>query len=182
MDAAAPPAPGQPSPGLAFALGLIPGVGAVYNGQYGKGILHVVVLGLLISIMSSNAADDLEPLFGMFVSVWFFYMAFEAYHTAKKRLAGERVDEFSGLLGAGHPTNRLPIGPITLIVLGVVFLLNTLGLWSLHRILRFWPVLLIATGLYLLFGRVAGRSNRLPPVPGEPPSISGAGDDREDLR
>ena len=33
------------SPGLAFLLGFIPGVGAIYNGQYVKGLIHVVVLG-----------------------------------------------------------------------------------------------------------------------------------------
>src|SRR6187551_395756 len=53
---AGPPISGGPSPGLAFLLGLIPGVGAIYNGQYGKGLIHVVILGLLISIMGSNAA------------------------------------------------------------------------------------------------------------------------------
>src|SRR5207245_2839751 len=35
------------SPGLAFLLGLIPGVGAIYNGQYVKGLIHVVVMGVL---------------------------------------------------------------------------------------------------------------------------------------
>src|SRR5574340_380803 len=90
------PQPGDPSPGVAFVLGFIPGVGAIYNGQYAKGVLYVVVLGLLISILSSGASGELHPLIGMFTAVWFFYIAFEAYHTAKKRLAGEPVDEFSG--------------------------------------------------------------------------------------
>ena len=39
--ASPPPLPGShsnTSPGLAFLLGLIPGVGAVYNGQYAKGL------------------------------------------------------------------------------------------------------------------------------------------------
>lgn len=154
-----------PSPGLAFALGFIPGVGAIYNGQYAKGIVHVVVLGLLISIASSSAAGDFEPLLGLFIAAWFFYMAFEAYHTATKRRAGEAVDEFSGLLRVGHRHGSVPAGPILLIVLGVVFLLNTLGYWSIERLLRFWPVLLIALGIYLLYARLSARSQ-----PGGPPS------------
>src|SRR4051812_25468002 len=28
------------SPGLAFLLGMIPGVGAIYNAQYAKGLIH----------------------------------------------------------------------------------------------------------------------------------------------
>ncbi|MGH9591910.1 MAG: B-box zinc finger protein, partial [Bryobacteraceae bacterium] len=72
-----PPSPGaagiadpSASPGLAFLLGLIPGVGAIYNGQYVKGLIHVVVLGLLISIVGSDAAGGLEPVFGMLIGVW----------------------------------------------------------------------------------------------------------------
>jgi hypothetical protein len=149
-----------PSPGLAFVLGLIPGVGAIYNGQYGKGVLHVVVLGLLISILNSNAAGDLEVMFGFMIPFWFLYMALEAYHTAKKRAMGEPVDELSGLLQISRQPGRVPVGPVILVVLGVVFLLNTLGKLRLAEILRFWPVVLIVAGLYLLFARMsAGRSD-----------------------
>ena len=35
--------------GLAFLLGFIPGVGAIYNGQYVKGLIHVVIFGVLIA-------------------------------------------------------------------------------------------------------------------------------------
>lgn len=48
------------------------------------------------------------------------------------------------------------VGPAILIGLGVVLLLNNLGVitWSLWSVLwRFWPVLLIAAGLDLLIGR-----------------------------
>ena len=48
------------------------------------------------------------------------------------------------------------VGPVILIGLGVVFLLNNLGVldWSVWEILlRLWPVLLIAAGLDLILGR-----------------------------
>ena len=47
------------------------------------------------------------------------------------------------------------VGPAILIALGVVFLLNNLGLleWSVWEVvLRLWPILLIATGLDLILG------------------------------
>ena len=76
---AAPPATGyvyaDVSPGLALFLGMIPGVGAIYNGQYAKGIVHVVVFGLLISITSSGSIGGYEPLFGLLIAIWYFFIA-----------------------------------------------------------------------------------------------------------
>lgn len=143
------------SPGLAFILGLIPGVGAIYNGQYAKGIIHVLIFGLLISIASSGAAGGFEPLIGLMIALMFPYMAFEAAHTARKRLRGEPVDEFSGLMPARGQGNGFPIGPILLIALGVLFLLNTLDIVRFYQIVRWWPVFLIGLGGYLLYVRVA---------------------------
>lgn len=152
---AAPPVanPGV-SPGLAFLLGLIPGVGAIYNAQYTKGFLHVLILGMVISIMSSGNAGGLEPLFGIMLAVFWFYMAFEAYHTARKRMAGEPVDEFSSLVDLRLKGPGFPVAPVLLIVLGVLFLLNNFGLLRLSDVMRFWPVLLIALGGWLLYLRM----------------------------
>lgn len=50
------------------------------------------------------------------------------------------------------------IGPLILIGLGVVFLLNNLGIldWSIWAVLlRLWPVLLVAAGLDLILGRLS---------------------------
>jgi hypothetical protein len=156
------PAPPPPlrdagtSPGLAFLLGLIPGVGAIYNGQYVKGLIHVVVMGILISIVSSEeAAGGLQPLFGMMIAVWVFYMAFEAYHTAKKRLLGQPVDEFSSLVPRTSQTSRFPLAPTLLIAVGLIFLLNNLDIVRFSQILRYWPIALIALGVYLLYERIA---------------------------
>lgn len=143
------------SPGLAFVLGLIPGVGAIYNGQYAKGVVHVIIFGLLISIMSGSAAGGLEPMFGMLMGVFYFYMAFEAYHTARKRLIGEPVDEFSSLVQIDAKTGRLPLLPLALIGLGVLFLLNNLEVLYLAQLLKFWPILLILAGCYMLYVRMA---------------------------
>jgi Domain of unknown function (DUF5668) len=143
------------SPPLAFVLGFIPGVGAVYNGQYAKGLLHVVIFGSIISILSSGAAEGFVPLFGLMIPTFVFYMAFEAYHTAKKRQDGEMVDEFSGLV-RGHGTrSRFPMAPVLLIVFGVLFLLDNLDLLKIGRLLRYWPALLIVLGLFLLYERIA---------------------------
>jgi len=149
-------ATGDVSPGLACLLGFIPGVGAIYNGQYAKGLVHAIIFGLLVSITSSGTAGDLEPLFGIMIGVWVMYMALEAYHTARKRRAGEPVDEFSSILDVHGRRSGFPVGAITLIGLGVLLLLNTMDVIQLRYLLRYWPILLILAGAYMLFVRVAG--------------------------
>ncbi len=146
------------SPALAFFLGWIPGVGAIYNGQYAKGLVHAVIWGLLVSVTSNGrASHGLEPLFGMLIAVWCFYMAFEAYHTARKRRLGEPVDEMSSLINVGHRRGTIPVGGIALIVLGGLLLMHTLDLLNFEYVARYWPVLLIAAGAYMLYGRFAGE-------------------------
>ena len=153
------------SPGLACLLGFIPGVGAIYNGQYAKGLVHAIVFGLLVSITSSGTAGDLEPLFGILIGVWVMYMALEAYHTARKRRAGEPVDEFSSILDVHGHRGGFPVGAITLIALGVLLLLSTTDVIQLRYLLRYWPVLLILMGAYMLYVRVnAGESPIQPEV------------------
>ena len=149
-----PKADSHVSPGLAFALGFIPGVGAVYNGQYAKGLMHVVIFGSIISILSSGAAHGFEPLFGLMIPTFIFYMAFEAYHTAKKRRDGEAVDEFSGLARSSAARSRFPMAPVLLIAFGVLFLLDNLDILKIGRLLRYWPAALIVLGLYLLYERI----------------------------
>jgi TM2 domain-containing membrane protein YozV len=169
LPAQAPPPPPAPaavagapkpsaSPGLAFVLGLIPGVGAIYNGQYAKGVMHVIILGVLISILSSGAGD-FAPLFGALTAVWYFYMPFEAYHTARRRQLGEVVDEFSSLVPLRPHRPGFPLGPVLIIALGVLFLLNTMDILRLHQIVRYWPVFLIVLGVYMLYCRLTGCDN-----------------------
>ena len=146
------------SPGLAFLLGFIPGVGAIYNGQYVKGLIHVVVMGVLISVVSSEElSGNMEPLFGMLIALWVFYMAFEAYHTAKRRQLGQPVDEFSSIIPRAGHANRFPLAPTVLIAVGILFLLHNLNILRIGELLRYWPVALICLGAYMLYERLSGN-------------------------
>src|SRR5437868_4849192 len=76
-------ASGGPSPGLAAFLGFIPGVGALYNGQFGKAFAH-----LMIFIGLCWAAGNVNDFFGLGVAFWIFYMVIDAYKTAHARELG----------------------------------------------------------------------------------------------
>ena len=103
---------GGPNPSAAAVLGLIPGVGAMYNGQYFKGFLHVVIFVVIISITTHFG------IFGLFIPAWVLYQAFEAYHTAKAMRDGQPIPDPLGLnevsnwlnLG-GRPPYPPPPGP-----------------------------------------------------------------------
>ena len=146
-------------PGLALILGFIPGVGAIYNGQYAKGLIHAVIFGLLVSLASSTHGP-FEPLVGILIAIWVFYMAFEAYHTANKHRQGIQVEEFSSLIDvrAGH--GRFPAGAILLIGLGFILLLDTTDIISMDQIARYWPIGLIVFGLYLLYARLSPAAHQ----------------------
>ena len=75
-----PRVPSVPNPGTAALLGLIPGVGAMYNEQYAKGIIHLIVFAVLIVL-----AGDVNGIFGIFIAGWVCYMVIEAHHTARAR-------------------------------------------------------------------------------------------------
>ena len=90
------PPHGAPNPVLAAFLGFIPGVGAMYNEQYAKGGVHLIVFVILVSLANSN------DVFGIFVAGWEFYMAFEAYHTARCRRDGLPLPNPFGLNDLGH--------------------------------------------------------------------------------
>ena len=91
--------PGAPNPAAAAVLGLIPGVGAMYNGQFFKGLIHVVIFAVLISI------TDHYGIFGIFIGAWVLYQSFEAYHTAKARRDGQPLPDPLGLNELGSWLN-----------------------------------------------------------------------------
>jgi TM2 domain-containing membrane protein YozV len=93
------PAPSEfdgPNPALAFALGFIPGVGAMYNGQFIKALIHVLVFVVLIGITNEH------PLFGIFIAAWVFYQVFDAYQTAQARRHGMPLPDPFGLNELGQ--------------------------------------------------------------------------------
>jgi len=141
------------SPGAAFILGFIPGLGAVYNGEYNKALIHIVVFAAMIVGLSSDIGDSAETVLGLLLAGFILYMAFDAHRTARARLAGEAsLDPIEA-----WSKNR-PVGPMILIALGALFLLNNFSWFPMYRIGRLWPLILIGVGVLLFRNRLTGRS------------------------
>src|SRR5438067_9097724 len=107
------------NPGAAFALGLIPGVGAIYNGEFVKAAVHILIFGTLTSLADATGA----ALFGLAAAAFYFYMPFEAYYSAKKRMLGSQgvmletpIDRLQQQFGSVR--DRELWGGIALVVIG----------------------------------------------------------------
>lgn len=145
--------PSSGSPVIAFILGLFPGLGAVYNGEYNKALIHIVVFAAMIVGLSSDIGDGPTVALALLLAGFVFYMALDSMRTAKAKLTGEApADPLES-----WSKNR-PIGPIILIVLGALFLLNNFDWFSFGRVARFWPLILIGAGLMMFRNRLSGRS------------------------
>ena len=151
-----------PSPGIALALGFIPGVGAIYNGQVVKAIAQVLIFGSLIAI-GDRAGGGMGPIFGLGAAAFYFYMVIDSYQTAKRKQLGQPTEEWFGL---GDMRMNAPIGAALLIGLGALFLLDNLGIPVFRQLGKFWPVLLIVIGLAMLQRRMGGGKTGA----SEPPS------------
>ncbi|MGA9670154.1 MAG: DUF5668 domain-containing protein [Terracidiphilus sp.] len=90
---------GGPNPAAAAVLGLIPGVGAMYNGQFFKGLIHVVIFAVLVSI------TEYHGIFGLFIAAWILYQSFEAFHTARALRDGQPPPDPLGLNEVGNWLN-----------------------------------------------------------------------------
>ena len=144
-----PPAPStEPmcSPGTAFALGLIPGVGAICNGEYLKAFVHVLIFGFLVSLAGSSKVGSFEPLFGIMTAAFFFYMPLQAYHTAKRNTL-----QAAGFQVKDRPANKQEEDLWTGVILTLMGCLLFVNEWVdgfLEGALRFWPVVLVGFGAY----------------------------------
>jgi Domain of unknown function (DUF5668) len=153
------PAPGASptrfahNPAAAFVLGLFPGLGAVYNGEYNKALIQVVVFAAIIVGLNSDLGDGPETALSLLLAGFVLYMAFDAMRTAKARSLGESsVDPLESW------SKERPIGPMILIAMGALFLLNNFGVFSFFRIHQLWPLILIAVGVLMFQNRIGGRS------------------------
>lgn len=159
--------PNAPVPALAAVLGFIPGVGAIYNGQYAKGLVHALIWGGLLSAAIASEESG-QPgsvaVFVVLIVAMTLYMPIEAVRTANAIRRGEAVDELPKPLGVNGGRVSSPIGGIFLIFVGIVFLLHSLGYWQLGQVVRFWPVVLIALGIHLLYRRTKEQSQLAEPA------------------
>jgi len=160
------PPPDLAHPWVAFGLGWIPGVGAVVNGEYTKAAVHVAIFAGTIALLASgNLPTGGEAFLGIFLGIFCLYMPFEAYQTARRKQLVATTISAPGQPSMTQPQFyqdfwadwklNAPIGGIILVVIGVLFLLDNMGIFYFGRIFRLWPLLLIIFGVLMLRSRLS---------------------------
>jgi hypothetical protein len=117
MPAAAgvPPA-SAPRPGVAGVLAaLLPfGVGQAYNGQYTRGIVHLLIISVLV--WGSGNTGSVEVFFGLGIAAFYFYQIIDAVRSAQHLAAGQPAPDPLGLdslLGRRWTTPPSPVASPT---------------------------------------------------------------------
>ena len=145
-------------PGVALALGFIPGLGAVYNGEHVKALIHVTIFGGLIAALNSDLSSGYETFCGIVLTCFYLYMPMEAYRVARAHRSGAPEPIPTAPISEGALAIRTPVAAVVLILLGVLFLLANLGLLQREWFAKAWPVGLIVLGVWILVDRLRGNS------------------------
>jgi hypothetical protein len=172
VPTAAPIVPSSgPNPTVAGILaGFFPfGVGAVYCGQYAKGLAHLVVFTLLVWGESVTDNAGVNTILGLGIAFFYVWQIIDSIRTAKAIQMGQAPPDPFGLAQAfggaepappGAPSQpapfadttshpKIPTAAVVLIGLGVLFLLQTAGVFEFGWN-RLWPFFLIGLGIWML--------------------------------
>jgi hypothetical protein len=120
----------------------------MYNGQFVKGMIHVVAFVFLIGL-AAHIGPITIPLF----FAYFFYLIFDAYKTAHAMELGAPLPDPFGItqtFGGGEKgsAHNVPAASAVLIGLGILFLLHTMDLFEFN-FGWVWPSFLILLGFWL---------------------------------
>lgn len=145
-----------PNPALAVILAVFfPfGVAPVYMGQYAKGLMHLIIFAVLIAGANQGGGGGASAFFGIGIAFFYVYQIIDAHRTAHALMEGRPAPDPFGLestLGSEKlSAKNIPTGAIILIAIGVLFLLDNIGMFRFDWVGKLWPLILIALGLRII--------------------------------
>ena len=152
--------PRRKSRALATILSLLPGLGQVYTGYNKRGFMLIAIYVSTICVLSSGAAGDLEPLFGISLAFIIFYAMIDANRLATTHnlaldgfAVAEPQDDFIMRGNRGSI-----IGGSLLLFLGFLLFMHITFDVTMDWLVDLWPLVMIGIGGYLI--RQGLRSRR----------------------
>jgi hypothetical protein len=143
------------SPVIATLLSIVPGLGAAYNGQTAKAIVHFAIFA---SFFQMATITEGLPFFLLGVVGTWLFAAVDAGRTAQLLREGLAPDAAEDVIARRLYGNPLAWS-LTLVAIGTIFLLHTL-LGIQLPVRQVLPVLLVVLGLYMLGDYIHRRSRR----------------------
>ena len=140
------------SPFVATLLSFVPGLGAAYNGQTSKAIVHFAIFASFFQMAVITHGTHFFVL-GV-LGTWLF-AAVDACRTAQLMRGGLALDTEDDVIARRLYGNPFAWG-VTLILIGTVFLLQTL-LGIQLPVKQLLPVALVGLGAYMLFDYIRRR-------------------------
>lgn len=140
------------NPWAAAALSFFfPGLGQIYNGQAQKAFVFFAAFAG--SIFATAEINPMPFAFGIpFTYLFGIVDAFRSAAILNARAAGRSLESEEAVAES-------PAWGVSLIVLGVVFLLHNFDWLSLEALARWWPVVLIVAGAMFLRSSLVKRTD-----------------------
>jgi hypothetical protein len=146
---------------VAALCGLIPGLGAAYNHQNLKAVLHFVGAMLLFQL---SEIGPLELFFGLAGTAFYLYSIIDAYRTGDRIAQGEDPQIEEKRLRRFLAKRAKEIGGL-LLVFGVLFLIRLIHPFGLGvSLIKLVPVALILFGGYLIIAHLRRSTEIEDPV------------------
>ena len=147
-----------PSPRLAALCAFVPGLGAVYNRQNVKALVHFL---LIVGLFELADVTDLA-LFGRGGAVFYLFSIMDAYRTAEAIARGLDPAEEDERLRQMLRERMAWIAGGLILVGGLVLASDLMEALRVSLVMRrLWPFLLIAAGAYLLYRYARARAASL---------------------
>lgn len=137
----------------AVIFALMPGLGHVYVGYYREAFRNIAIVCVIMTMLSTNMLHRVEAPVVMFL---FFFVLFNLVDAGRRAslynlaLAGLRPMDLPEDMALAPGRGSL-IGGVALVVLGVLFFLNTMFGVSLEWVGRWWPMAFVAGGAWLIY-------------------------------
>ena len=142
------------SPFVATLLSFVPGLGAAYNGQTAKAIVHFAIFA---SFFQMAVLTQGMHFFVLGVLGTWLFAAVDACRTAQLMRAGLSPETEEDVIARRLYGNPFAWG-VTLVLIGTIFLLHTL-LGVQLPVRELLPVALVLLGAYMLFDYLRRRKS-----------------------
>ncbi|HVG22377.1 MAG TPA: hypothetical protein VNI02_25285 [Blastocatellia bacterium] len=131
---------------LAALCALLPGMGAVYNRQNLKAVVHFITI---VGLFELSHLHIVSGLFWFAGFMFYIYSIVDAYRTSQLIARGESAaadeERFKRML-----VKRAPVAGVALIAAGVFLVIELVRPFTFLTFARLFPVALILLGGYLL--------------------------------